>query len=50
MQWRLNVLTIIAKAVVMAAIVVGGASIVHNVTTALHAMTGLCQTGITHLL
>jgi hypothetical protein len=50
MQWRLNVLTVIAKGIVMAMIVLGGASIVRNVTAALHAATGVCTTGIAHLL
>jgi hypothetical protein len=50
MQWRLNVMTVVAKGILMGLLVLGGASIVHNVTAALHAVTGACETGITHLL
>ena len=50
MKWRLNVLTVVAKGVLMAAIVVAGASIVRNVTDALMAAVGACGTGIAHLL
>jgi hypothetical protein len=50
MGWQFNVMTIVAKGVLMAAIVFVGASIVHNVTAALHAATIGCATGIAHLL
>jgi hypothetical protein len=49
-KWRLDVLTVVAKATLMAAIVVAGASIVRNVTDALMAAVGVCETGIAHLL
>ena len=39
MQWRLNLLTVVAKGIIMAMIVLGGASIVRNVTAALQAVT-----------
>jgi hypothetical protein len=50
MEWRLNVMTIVAKGVIMATMVIAGANIVHNVTAALEAMTHGCETGIAHLL
>jgi len=50
MQWRLNVLTIIAKGILMALVVVAGARIVRNVTAALIAAVGACQTVIAHLV
>ena len=50
MQWRLNVMTVVAKGILMGVLVLGGASIVCNVTAALHAVTGACETGIAHLL
>jgi hypothetical protein len=50
MGWRLRVMTIIARSILMALIVVAGASIVRNVTATLVAATGLCHAGIAHLL
>jgi hypothetical protein len=50
MRWQLNVMTIVAKGVLMAALVFAGANIVHNVTVALHAVTVGCATGLAHLL
>ncbi len=50
MQWRLNVMTLVAKGILMGLLILGGASIVRNVTVALHTVTGACETGITHLL
>jgi hypothetical protein len=50
MEWRLNVMTIAARSILMALIVVAGANIVRNVTTALMAVAGICATGIGHLL
>jgi hypothetical protein len=41
MQWRLNVMTIAARSILMALIVVAGANIVRNVTTALMAVAGV---------
>jgi len=49
-MWRLNVLTVIAKGTLMAAIVLVGASVVHNVTDALMAVADAYQSGIAHLL
>ncbi len=49
MQWRLNVLTVVAKGVVMALLVLAGANIVHNVTAALTAVVGGCETVIARL-
>jgi len=39
MQRRLNVLTVVAKGIIMAMIVLGGASIVRNVTATVQAAT-----------
>jgi hypothetical protein len=50
MQWRLNAMTILARSIVMALLVLAGASIVRNVTTALQAVAGVCEKGVTHLL
>jgi len=50
MQWRLNVLTVLAKGIVMALLVLAGASIVCNVTAALMAVTGGCAKVIAHLV
>jgi len=50
MEWRLNVMTIVAKGILMAVIVIAGASIVHNVTAALMAAAGDCVKGVAHLL
>jgi len=50
MQWRLNAMTILAKGIIMAVLVLAGASIVSNVTTALVSVTGVCEKGVTHLL
>jgi hypothetical protein len=46
MRWQLNAMTIIAKGILMAAIVFIGASVVRNVTAALHAATIGCTAGI----
>jgi hypothetical protein len=50
MEWRLNVMTFVGKGILMAALVVAGASIVHNVTAALMAAAGVCEKGVAHLL
>ncbi len=50
MQWRLNVLTIIAKSIVMALFVLAGASIVRNVAAALMAAAGGCEKVTAHLV
>ena len=50
MRWQLNVMTVVAKVVLMAALVFAGAAIVRNVTAALHAVTVGCTAGIEHLL
>ena len=41
MQWRLNIMTIAARSMLMALIIVAGANIVRNVTTALVAVVGV---------
>jgi hypothetical protein len=40
MERRLNVLTIIARSIVLAVIIIAGASVVHNVTAALTMAVG----------
>lgn len=42
MDWRLNAMSVVAKGVIMAAMVLAGAMIVRNVTLALTAMVGAC--------
>jgi len=49
MQWRLNVLTVIAKGILMVLFIAAGASVVRNVTAALTGAVGVCETAITHL-
>jgi hypothetical protein len=49
MQWRLNVLTMLAKGIVMAMLVLAGASIVRNVTAALTSVVGGCETVVARL-
>jgi hypothetical protein len=49
MQWRLNLMTMVAKGIVMTLLVLAGASIVHNVTAALTAAVGGCETVIARL-
>ena len=50
MDWRLNAMTIVAKGILMALIVLAGASIVRNVTATLTAVAGICEKGAAHLL
>ena len=50
MEWRLHVLSIITKGILLALIVVAGASIVRNVTTALTAVVDGCETVIARLV
>jgi hypothetical protein len=50
MQWRLNLLTMVAKGVVMALLILAGASIVRNVTAALTSMVGGCETVVARLV
>jgi hypothetical protein len=50
MEWRLNILSVVARGIVMAVIIVGGAHIVRNVTTTLSAMEHVCISGIAHAL
>ena len=50
MEWRLNALTVIARGIVMTLIIIAGASIVHNVTAALLAVTAVCEKAIAHLV
>ncbi len=50
MQWRLNALTILAKGIVMALLILAGASIVRNVTAALTSMVGGCETVVARLV
>jgi hypothetical protein len=50
MQWRLNVMTVVAKICFMAMIVFAGASIVRNVTAALSSMVGGCETVVARLV
>ena len=42
MDWRLNAMSLIARVVIMAALVVAGEVIVRNVTLALTAMVSAC--------
>jgi hypothetical protein len=49
MQWRLNAMTILAKGIIMALLVLAGASIVRNVTAALTAVVGGCETVVARL-
>jgi hypothetical protein len=50
MQWRLNVMTVVAKICFMAMIVFAGASIVRNVTAALTATAHACEQTVAYLL
>jgi hypothetical protein len=50
MQWRLNLLTMVAKGIVMAVLIVAGASIVRNVTVALTSMVGGCEIVVARLV
>jgi hypothetical protein len=50
MQWRLNLLTMVAKGIVMTLLVLAGASIVHNVTAALTALVGGCEIVVARLV
>ncbi|HLB98819.1 MAG TPA: hypothetical protein VJK90_14200 [Acetobacteraceae bacterium] len=50
MQWRLNLLTMAAKGIVMALLIVAGASIVRNVTAALSSMVGGCEIVVARLV
>ncbi|HTC11391.1 MAG TPA: hypothetical protein VK726_21715 [Acetobacteraceae bacterium] len=47
MDWRLNAMTIVAKGVVMAALVLAGARVVHNVTVAFTSVVTGCG-GVVH--
>lgn len=42
MDWRLNAMTIVAKGVIMAALVLAGASVVRNVTLAFTSVVMEC--------
>jgi hypothetical protein len=50
MQWRLNLLTMVARGVVMAVLILAGASIVRNVTSALTSMVGGCEMVVARLV
>jgi len=50
MQWRLNLLTMLAKGIVMALLILAGASIVRNVTAALTAVVGGCEIVVARLV
>jgi hypothetical protein len=50
MELRLNVMTVIAKFVLMAVIVLAGTNIVRNVTVSLTSAVGACGAGLRHLL
>jgi hypothetical protein len=50
MQRRLNLLTMVAKGIVMALLILAGASIVRNVTAALTSMVGGCEMVVARLV
>jgi hypothetical protein len=47
MNWRLSAMTVVAKAVVMGALVLAGTSVVRNVTVALMTAVSACG-GVMH--